>query len=200
MADLDNGEGSQDVKIYGNAGNVAEVTIDNRLKTTTAVSAVPETPVTYKSVDLMNGGDPDMAVNGSGTPVEFDFTPGSGEVWYVESITFIINDNGNSGPLDYGSIAAGLTNGFQLEVKSAGDVSTISNMKNNIEIAQVFHSQAWTPTAGFMNGENVFVGSLDFMHPFILAESTGDYLKGIVNDNLTGLNFQRVRLKIWREI
>ena len=77
-------------------GNVADVTSQRRLKVDAALSAIPTTPVEYKIVALEDAGSELMNVNGSVTPVEFDFVPATNETWYLERITFIINDNGNA--------------------------------------------------------------------------------------------------------
>lgn len=178
----------------------AEVGSDNRLWVEAKINAIPATAVEYRGYPMEDsGGSYDMNVNGSVTPVDFTFTPGTSEIWYMERITWMFNDSGAAKPVDFGCIADGLTNGVLIKIKSNGTETTIGTIKNNIEVAQMFTEAAWTPTAGFMGGENVYMGSVLFRNSFKLSNATGDYVKFTVQDDLTGLDFFQINTLVWRE-
>ena len=194
--DVDSDEDAHAKAKIWDGTNTAEVTSLNRLKTQTTISSVPATPVEYKTVNLLNGASPEQTVNGSVTPVEFAFTPGTGETWYVEEITFIISDGGAPTENTYGALTA-LTNGTDLKVKSAGTTITIGNMKNNMDIIMTFSDESWDPSS-FMSVK-LYKGTIVFHNAFEVGDANSDYIKMIVNDDLTGLNYQRGRIKLWRE-
>jgi len=174
----------------------ADVTSTNRLKTETNISAVPATAVEYKTVNLLNGASAEQTVNGATTPVEFTYTPGSGEIWFVEEVSFTISDGGAPAENTYGALAA-LTNGTTLVIKSNGTTTTLSTMKNNMDILMTFADGLWDPSS-YMSVK-LLKGSIVFHNAFTVQNSTSDYIKVIVNDDLTGLNYQRCRIKLWRE-
>jgi len=178
----------------------AQINTDGRLLVESTINAIPATAVEYSGFALVNsGGSSDMAVNGSSTPQEFTFTPPASEVWYVERLTWMFNDNGSADPGDFAAIAGGLTNGVEIEVRSNGNTSTQGLIKTNIEVAQMFTEAAWTPTSGFMGGENVYMGSVIFRNSFRLSNSTSDYIKFTIQDDLSGLDFFKVTVLAWRE-
>lgn len=186
-------------EITGPSGFNAEVTSDNKLQVQANISALPATPVEYKVVNLLNGSSPDMDVNGSSTPVEFTFHPGTDETWYVERITFIIDDSGSSDPNDYGAITGSLSNGCLLEIKSNGATIEQANLKNNIGIALSFAEETFVNTTGFMANTDIYRGSIKYLHPYAIKDSTSDFVKMTIRDNITGLNFQQVQILLWRE-
>jgi len=192
------GDGYTKAKVWDGT-NEAEVTANNRLKVEANISALPATPVEYKIVKLLNGSSPDMDVNGSSTPVEFDYTPDTDEVWYVERITFVLEDTGSPEPDDFGTISGPLSNGCLLEVQSNGNTIELANVTSNLEIVQSFANESYGDSNGILGSGASYKGSILFRNPFIIQDSTSDFIRMTIRDNITGLNFQQVSILLWRE-
>lgn len=155
-------------------------------------------PGIWKSQPLMNGSSHNMNVNGSVTPVNFSFTPGSGEIWYVHAVSLVLNDNGTNGPNKFGALTA-LTNGVQMQVQSKGVTQDICNIKDNLDLAMCyFENRVAHGTVGFFETADVFTGSLSFNPQMILQNSTSDYIRIRIRDNLTGVDFMRACVHVWK--
>lgn len=175
-----------------------------RLKTDSVGAAgqpvIPYTDVVYKSVPLLNeSSSASMNVNGSSVNVNFDFSPASGEIWFIEAIQLFIQDNGTTLATSFGAISGGLTNGVQILVKTKSTEYEISNLKNNIDINMVFKNEPQIPgTFGLFESSDIFVGELAFRVPIVLKGDLGDQIRIKIRDNLTGLDHFRARAKVWR--
>jgi hypothetical protein len=179
--------------------DTANVTPNNRLQVEANISALPATAVEYRLVKLLNGTSSAQNVDGSVTPQVFSFSPGTDETWYIEAVTFIFNDNGTANPGDYGCIAGGLTNGVLFEIKSNGVATSGQVIKNNIAVMQLFCEHPISPNSAFLGQSPTYAGIIKVNNPFILKYSTGDYIRATIRDNLTGLNYQEISVRLWRE-
>lgn len=195
-------EGKQD------AGNASLSSIDGKLNSLGQKIMSTSVPVVLpldqipsqtsaQTFFLMNAGSKLMNVNGSVTPVNFDFTPASG-AYYVEQISFFIQDTGTQGMADFGALAA-LTNGLLIKTKSNGIENDWQNLKDNIDLAMTFHEHAILLAAvstGFLNSNDFFLGAFQFDNPITLKFSTSDFFRATVRDNLTGINNLRMLLYV----
>lgn len=194
------GRATQDVTLWDESSDYAAgVTTNNRLRTETTISFIPATAVQYKLVKLLNGTSSAQNVDGSVTPVVFEWKPGMGETWYVESVIFIFSDTGVADIDDYGVITNGLTNGCLLKFRSNGVEGDGQTLKNNISLTQLFSQDSFSPYGNFMGNKSTFLGRVNFNHPFVLKDSTSDYVRMTIRDNLIGIDFQEMSVLVWRE-
>jgi hypothetical protein len=185
-------KGATDLTLIGNTGD--------RLRVDGLISPVPSTTIIYFDTRLYNGSSELMNVNGSVTPVNFDFTPASGETWYLDSITLFLQDNGVTSPTSFGAITE-LTNGLEFRVKSNGTEYLISSCKNNMHLSLHFKEDQFVPgTTGLFETADIFTGRANFKNPIILKNSTSDFVRMRVRDNLSGLDQLRTVVRLWRVI
>jgi hypothetical protein len=189
-------------QIDGGTDNTTIGNVGDRLKVdASAGTPVPSTNVVYKQIMLLSGSAFNMKVNGSSTPVNFDFTPASGETWFLERISCVFGDPGTPDFNEFGSLGAALTNGCDLLVRSKGTEYTISNIKENMGLQLAFSENNYYPTnLGWFNEVDMFSGSMLFGQPIVLQNSTSDYIRLKVRDNLTGVLFMSMSVKCWRTI
>lgn len=155
------------------------------------VTSVPDDDdYIYKHPFLLNGSNKSMDVDGSSTPVPFRFTPGAGEVWFVESLSLFIYDPGSMDLGDFGAIEGALTNGLQINIKSKGTVYEFVNLQDNTDISLSFigrSGSAGDESFGWLDSVDNFFGVCPFQKPMRLDGDQGDYIEYNVRDNLTAL-------------
>jgi hypothetical protein len=167
----------------------------------TSLSPVFADRVIYKIAPFLNGASRNLNVNGSGTPVEFTFTPASGETWYLEALNILVRASSTPDPDEFGNVGSRLTNGMQILVKSNGTEYEIANLQDNTDISTWFNNPGMSMgMGGWLNSEDSFFGTMIFNVPLLLANSTGDYVKIKVRDNLSGVNHLFASYKVWRTI
>lgn len=194
--------GTQNTRILDGAGSL--FTSSNPLQVRN--NPTPLVDVMYKSTKMLNGTAQSMNVNGSVTPQDFSFTSAVGETWYLEEISLFMDDSGSNSPDEFGNLAqflvgtGALPNGLLIQIKSKGITQDFANAQDNADLALIFDS-IWTPPSGtgFMNDINAVVLHLRLKVPVKLQNSTSDFIKWTVRDNLTGLNFLRSRVKLRKE-
>jgi len=165
-----------------------------------SISPIPAIAIIPKIKFLLDSGSDDMAVNGSVTPVDFIFAPGAGETFYMEFITFGIDDTGNTDPDKYGAIGGGLTNGTQVILDQNTVEHEIVNLKNNGDIIESFNFAVGSfANGGFANFSNGFVAKMVFATNITLKGDDSDQMIIRVRDNLTGLTWHRATIQVWEE-
>lgn len=194
IADTDTGDAADvELKEGGKYGVhvIAEIDGDDDL---------PKSRLYHFTVDLIDGGTTEMAVNGSVTPVEYKATVPAGQIWYLSKLNIIISDNGTSDPTDFGSLSS-LTNGLLVENKLNGTRYQKTNMKTNINIVKAFgDAQFAGKGSGFLNDANLYEG-LWFHKPFEkMIGDDGDELIVTVRDDLTSLTFLSMTAEFVRVI
>lgn len=162
---------------------------DNRLLVNANTDAV------WIVSQFLNGSSKNMDVDGSVTPVDFSYSPTSGKI-YIKQISFFIADNGITPPDKFGKITA-LTNGLVLEVQTKGNVYQICNIKDNADLVNIFSNEPLIPgsNSGFLDNNDSYSGNLLFDMPIVLDTSMSDYIKFIVQDDLSGIDFLQANLK-----
>lgn len=180
-----------------NIGNVSD-----RLKVESAKVAVPQTKIMYKMVHLTQGASTtNMNVNGSSVNVNYDFTPGSGETWYLDCMRIYLFDTGSTTHTAFGAIGGGLANGLDILIRSNGTEYELMKLKDNADIIKSFSNYpVIPPTSGFMEASDCYLGSMCFPYPITLQNSTSDYVRAKVRDNLTALDFLEILAMVWRTI
>jgi len=139
------------------------------------------------TIDGTPTGDPDAAVDGSVTPVEFFITPTAGRVYYVTELSLAMAVNSPFLCTGFGNISGGLTNGHGIRLE-AGDISqdlNVAPIKLNPQIGAYFSELNHYQFAG--NDESL-CAKWDFKeHGGVIKLDQGDKIGITVNDNLTTL-------------
>lgn len=182
-------EGDIEVQIKGfEAGGTGtirgvNVTADNELAVAAAATLSPY-PGYGAATFVANGAITNMNVNGSVTPVSFTAGPASGKIWYVHSISVSIED-GSMNFSKFGGLSA-LTNGFELRVKENGAAERLmANIKKNgtfyLYSTDIIFESATT---------DILVAHINIWESSgtSIKLTYGDYFKGLVQDNLTGID------------
>ncbi len=193
---------NDDITIKGGTDSTTIGNVADRLKVDTAIGTpVPTTNVIYKHAMLLNGSSFNMNANGSVTPVNFDFTPATGETWFLERIVCTLGDPGTPDFNEFASLGAALTNGCDLLIRSNGVEYTIDNFKQNMGVHTAFAEHNYYPTnLGWLNEVDMFSGVMAFDKPIALTNATSDYVRLKVRDNLTNILFFTMSVKVWRTI
>lgn len=184
--------------ITGEETNQAQVTQDSEVYA--KISPEPLWNTLPKCAALANtvGGSENLNVDGSITPQIYRFAPAAGEIWFLNKLTTMIADPGNTSYLNFGSGAA-LINGVLIEVKSKGILHQIANIKTNAEMTIVFSGGNVESTGGvigsgtWLNESDLFSANFAFFVPVILQNSTADYIQVTIRDNLSTIDL----FKMW---
>lgn len=132
-----------------------------------------------------NDSSPDLNVDGSITPVEFLVEPTTGKIFYVHSISIVLEDPAINFS-KFGGISA-LTNGVDFKASQIGlSEVLLENIKSNGEIYLfaneiIFDSASTDILVAHINVKE------DTGTTVKLVDSLSDNLKIIVNDNLTSI-------------
>ena len=199
--DLDSSDGLQ--KLAGDTDGTGIGNVGDRLKVDALVTnaGAPGSIVHHESISFLNGASDVMAVDGSVTPVVFSIAPPSGQIWYIDTLSFLFSDGGASKSDDWGAINGGLTNGVLIETFISSVSRTIANLKINRGLVITFSDGAFSGgNSGFITDANFYSGILDMRPNVTLIGSAGDKIKVTVRDNLTGLISQQMSAHYWREI
>lgn len=222
MADLNDLQAAQTVKIIGSDSSGAETSpvrsdSNGSLHTSivgndglykafvdsagrVSVNANITTPEALYSLDnlKLNGtGSILMNANGSVTNQNFRYVPSS-NIYYLESLSISIEDDGNANLTQFGVLPS-LTNGLQLNIRSKGQVFTVTNMKDNAMVLARFDDTPFIERR--TSGINTFTfirGTLTFKNRIVLDPALGDYIELKVRDDLSGLTLLRSTFKVWR--
>ena len=135
MADI-NRKGDQEINIVDKISqDSAGVTSENRLKVETSIienQNIINNPRPGKGfrLYLLNGSSYNMAVDGSSFPVTFQNAPENGKIWYIYTVSIILEDSSMNFE-KFGGISA-LTNGVDWYLKeNGGSEELLANIKRN---------------------------------------------------------------------
>ncbi len=144
---------------------------------------------------FLNGGSPDMNVDGSITPVEFTAGPTTtNETWLVTRMSIEMDDNGTQNFGDFGAIVGGLTNGLVFQQILDSTTYSVANIQTNSDLVAAFEDVFRGQGNSFISDANYVALKIKFYRPIELNESTNDIFKLIVRDNLTGLSLLRAKI------
>lgn len=148
-------------------------------------------------------GSPEMAVDGSTTPVVYRYVCSTSEITYIEGITISYSATGPTTPARYGTLTR-LTNGVQLGVYRGSslvlDLTPPGAVRSNaewrratcsdlpIDIYGPGNDATWTSCLRWAKGGSV------------LALQAGQEIRLTVRDNLTGLSSHSVSVSGWHAI
>jgi hypothetical protein len=199
---------NDDVLIKGPSGDVAEVVtvagvkrlaVDVNFSEGAIIPVIPANNLVYRTTDLLNSGSPNMAVNGSSTPVSFKLQASGSQTFYLERIVLLLLDDGN---IDFSKFGAGaaLTNGIQLNMSVASTVYEVCVINNNADIVLKFTGGAGTQGNGGFSPNDAYWGAMTFGKNITLNGGTSDFVEIKIRDNLTGVDVLRAAVHYWEVI
>lgn len=155
--------------------------------------SIDDIPSKVIANSIKNGGSSNLNVNGSVTPVVFEYNPPNNYDIEINQLTFLFED---TGAFAFGNkfilnTLATLANGLLLECKGDDLAFTWQNMKRTrdiIEIAEIF--DIITGAVNFMRVNVHLPRSLRLSRNGTFAAK--DYLRVTVRDDLTTLDFAEV--------
>lgn len=200
MADIPLEQRNSHVTILGNdeAQSADVIEEDGERKLLVKSTSVPIQVGNLVFKDALNGANNNMAVNGSGTPVEFTIDADATADTIVNGLAFSALDGGIKIDTFLGQNSA-LTNGLLVQVKS----EDVTFEFEPITSTQEFDSQfAWGDGRSyeliFASGNDSMVSRFGPTVPFLLKAqgtfATDDFIKVIVRDNLSSINQLRLTL------
>jgi len=143
------------------------------------------------NLNFLNGGSPDLTVNGSGTPIQFDI-PLSNNDRVINSISIYGRDNG----ISFGKFLAlnsALANGITFEIKSNDNTFTSLPITITDDFRNRFCISPRDFVVDFASSEDAFTASFVSPSPIIIRNqnefTTPDYVRVTINDNLTAINY-----------
>jgi len=144
--------------------------------------------IVYRTVNLQNDSNAEMAVDGSETPVIFQFDPEAGETWYLDQIKLLLLDTGDMSNDSFGSITA-LTNGVNIGLKLDGFCHCYSLIKDNADVVLSFPEQGLVGASatGFLSEEDFYVGIFKLPIPLRFHGDDDDAIMVTVQDDLTNI-------------
>lgn len=150
------------------------------------------------------GGATQINVNGSVTPVVFEFGPANfndpTKDAEVREVKIIFEDNSfrDNG---FMSINGGLTNGILIEIKSNNNMFTFLPLRFNRHFYSRFAFGAGS-RVDILQGNNATVLAASFLNSIVLREAgafgpgNDDYIRLTVRDNLTAIEFAESTLLV----
>lgn len=139
---------------------------------------------------LAGGGNANMAVNGSVTPVVFEYLPGNNYDVEITALSLLFED-GTAWAFGNNFVRNGLStlaNGLLLEVKAADQAVTWQNMRRTRDIVEICTDfDIVTGTVNFFRARIHLPKSLRLSRAGTYAQD--DYIRVTVRDNLTTFDF-----------
>jgi hypothetical protein len=156
----------------------------------TGLDPVPAANLKHFVTRFLNSGAENMAV-GSGLPQVFTITVPSGQTWYLKALSFFIANAGGMASDKFGNTSA-LTTGVSLEsqingVAYTGDIV----LRRNSDLAMTF-------SGGDSGGSSLFSGLYEVTPNVTLKNSTSDYIRWRVSEDLTASTYITAAAHFWR--
>lgn len=158
---------------------------------------------------LLDGSEKEMNKNGSVTPKSYGYT--ATEITKVLSLSLLIIDEGSTSTDKFGALSA-LQSGVLIQAVLGGVTKTIATLKDNGDIVNACDRNSFGSSAvlsvlgistpqGFLDSNDAFIGEIILgeiseISPLDIILQADDVIKAVVQDNLTGLNFFRISVKV----
>lgn len=195
MADINETQQTEIIRITGRDESfpVDSIQEDGVNKLWTKSTIVPEAIGNLYFQHAENNGSQDMAVNGSGSPVEFIVPADPNYDLLIEGLLFEAFASGIK--IDkFLSLNTSLTNGLLIEVKSEDTIFQFLSIATTQEFDSHF---SWGDGRSFelifASGNDSMVARYGVSTPFLIKQqgsyATDDYIKVIVRDNLSQINY-----------
>ena len=151
----------------------------------------PQRFIRYFGKTFQASGSSNLAIDGSTVPVNFDIVVPAGEVWFLRRCNVYVAE---SGALSSDKFANGpvLANGLDFRCSINGNFSPIDFLlQNNADLATNFF--------GNIN-VNTFIGTTEFFKETTLTGDTGDFLRIVVQDDVTAALFLQFTSMFWIQV
>lgn len=143
------------------------------------------------NLNFENNGSPDLNVNGSGTPIQFDI-PLSNQTRVINSISIYGRDNG----ISFGrflAINVALSQGLVFEIKSNDNIFTSQAIQTTDDLRNKFCISPRDFVVNFASSEDAFTASFVSPSPIVIQDqnqfTTPDYVRVTIRDNLSAVNY-----------
>lgn len=147
------------------------------------------TPDNFLNIYLMDGSTVDMVVDGSGTPVNYEYTVPANKRAQIHRVLIFLDDTTAFGPNLFGGITA-LPNGITI---TAGGI-LLATWQDNVDMVTTMHD-----FIGFANlGKSDKSGSGRWSFSRTggaLTLAAGQTFTATINDAMTGLDNMRMRIQ-----
>jgi hypothetical protein len=160
--------------------------VSGNLKVTTIGSDIPGDPAAFVLEFLEDAGSPDLRVDGSSTPVDFEKSPGTGEIWSIRELllTFSADDFSFDGE-SFGPNSL-LTNGLSIQITKNAVTTEVFVVKQNEDFLRV---PGRTPLVNNTGPKDILGAALSF-DGLVLNQSAGDLIRIQVRDDLTSVKLK----------
>jgi len=152
--------------------------------------SIDDVPSLILANAIKNGGSANMAVNGSVTPVVFEYNPPANYDIEVNALSLLFED-GTAFAFGNNFVRSGLatlTNGLLLEVKAGDQTVTWQNMRRTRDIVEICDDfEIVAGTVNFFRARVHLPTSLRLFRSGTFAQP--DFLRLTVRDNLTTFDF-----------
>ena len=168
--DTTSGQGRLKATLYTQDGNAV------------AFGAVADSPTAIYNGFCLNGSSPSLLVDGSSTPVNFDFSAHSTYDVSLQEIALVISSNSITFGSDYfGATSGPLANGVKVEITAGGNTGTAHTLKQNEDFVN-FASHggfSWVVSSKDMLSSIFVVGG-----GLKLKAGTSDKVRVVVRDDI----------------
>jgi hypothetical protein len=157
-------------------------------------TGIPSDPAAFELVFMTNGGSENMLVNGSVTPVVFEFQPPSGVVLAVQQVLVVFTaDDFDFDGASFGPNAV-LSNGIKFETDVGGVVTEIFNITQNEDFVRI---PGRIPLVNNTGPKDILSGAFDFGGLLKLDESLDDKLIVTIRDDLTSVKLKYLTFTVY---
>lgn len=175
------------VSVYQGVGDTGRMGVDLTGQSVSIGAPVPENPGNIVQQKLLNGGSPSLRVNGSVTPVVFQFDADVtqdikvGEIRMVFSASAIDMDGISFGPY------TSLTNGCLLEIEADSTLVTLANLQRNEDFLFFPGSLPFFDRSGV---QDILAVSYNLGGAVKLIGGSSDFIRMTIRDNLSQVNYK----------
>jgi hypothetical protein len=155
---------------------------------------IPSNPAELVLDFLTNGGSEDMLVDGSSTPVNFDFVPGTGETVALQAMALVFTaDDFDFDGASFGPNAI-LTTGIEVKLYVNSTETVIFTLKQNEDFVRV---PGEIPLVNNTGPKDLLVARFGFGGLVKLHDADGDYLRITINDDLTSIKLKYLTATVY---
>lgn len=145
----------------------------------------------------------DMTIDGASSPTQFYFSPGTTAL--ICELSVLLEDTGSASLSSFGSLSE-LSQGILIEVLFGAQILEIMTIKSNADLCQFFDIYCGNGSNDTLGSPSGFGGSVDWVRGVYRFEPRKIYLSGsdrlrvTIRDDLSGIGFLEMSLKLLREV
>ena len=194
-------DGSDDgVKITAiDDSGTKRLAVDVNFQPGAGIPVIPADNLIYREMFFKNGSSKDLNVDGSVTTQYFTVSLAAGETFYLDKVGFLLFDSGNVELTKFGTITA-LTNGLRLELQKDSVIYEVATMQDNADVLVTITGGANAQGNGGYAPDDAFWGTVDFNKSVTLHGDDGDFIRFVVQDDLSSFDVLRSSLQFWETV